>query len=86
MQGTNHSLHVNSINNSYTIISINKPSAVDLQHYTDNVQVSGNLNNFKGQTYTSISYQLLLTIFAMEAMWGEKKHKWKGELQVWHKQ
>lgn len=68
MKGTNHSLHVNSINNSYTIISINKPSAVHLQHYTDNVQVSCNLNNFKGQTYTSISYQLLLTIFAMEAM------------------
>lgn len=72
MQGTNHSLHVMSTSNTYTIISINKPSAAQLQQYTDNVYVSGNLNNFKGHNYISISYQLLLTTFAMNAMWEKK--------------
>lgn len=85
MQGINHSLLVISIKNTYTIISINKPSAAQLQHYTDNVYVSGNLNNFKGHTYISISYQSLLTFFAMKAIWEKKMHKWKGELQVWYK-
>lgn len=74
IQGTNHSLQVISINNTYTIISIKiqKPSTAQLQHYTDNMQVSGNFINFKGQTCISISYKLLLIIFAMQATWEKK--------------
>lgn len=81
IRGTNHSLQVITINNTYTIMSIKteKPSTAQLQDYTDSIQVSGNSINFKGQTCISISYKQLLIIFAMQAMW-EKIDKL---LQIW---